>query len=290
LPTAKKYFEEMLCIFGYVDIAMLFNVDTNKEYDMVFADEYLDYAMSLKQKGDIKHIGISTHRPEIAIKAIETGVPEVLFFSLNPAFDMLPPDEDAVMLMFDGFDPNLMHGIDPIRAKLYNLCEQKNIGITAMKVLGGGKFISSELTPFSMPLTVQQCIHFALTRPAVTSVMLGCQTPAEVAEAMKYYTVDDNNRDYTKFLGTVDSSFKGQCVYCSHCQPCPANIDIATVIKFLDIAKLSPETLAPSLCSDYKSLSATGSDCIHCGSCEDRCSFGVKIMDNMTEVSKIFGK
>lgn len=288
MPSVKKYFEDMLQIFGYVDIAMLFNVDNDKEYEAVFAEDYLEYAFSLKQKGDIRHIGISTHQPGIAIRAIETGIPEVLFFSLNPAFDMLPPDKNAVTLMFEGFEPSLMHGIDPTRAELYRLCEQKNIGITVMKTLGGGKFISPEHTPFTKPLTVQQCIHYALTRPAVTSALLGCQTALEVEEAMKYYTVSASERDYTEFMGSMRNDFKGQCVYCSHCQPCPSDIDIAAVMKHLDIARLTPNAVPLSLKEQYARLSASGSDCIKCGLCEKRCPFGVNIIDNMAEADKIF--
>jgi len=290
LPVVKKYFDDMLRIFGYVDIAMMFNVDSDKDYQAVFSDDYLGYVESLKQKGDVRHIGFSTHHPSIAIKAIETGIIEVLFFSLNPAFDMLPPDENAVELMFDGFDPALMHGIDPVRAELYRLCQQKNIGITVMKALGGGKFISPELTPFSEPLTIPQCIHYALTRPAVASTLLGCQTAAEVKEAMKYYDVSDGERDYTPFLGAVRSDYRGQCVYCSHCQPCPVNIDIAVIMKHLDIARLTPDAVPLSLQSDYSSLSASGSDCTSCGACEERCPFGVSIMENMKEAGSIFRK
>jgi len=288
MPVVKRYFDDMLRIFGYVDIAMMFNVDSEKDYQAVFSDEYLGYVQTLKQKGDVNHIGFSTHHPSIALKAIETGLVEVLFFSLNPAFDMLPPDKNAVEQMFEGFDTTLMHGIDPVRAELYKVCEQKNIAITVMKALGGGKFISPELTPFSEPLTIPQCIHYALTRPAVASVLLGCQTAEEVKEAMKYYDVSDSERDYTPFLGAVQNDFRGQCVYCSHCQPCPVDIDIATVMKCLDIARLTPGAVPPSLKDDYKKLTAAGSDCTSCGSCEERCPFGVSIIANMAEAGNIF--
>ncbi|MCL2820713.1 MAG: aldo/keto reductase [Oscillospiraceae bacterium] len=290
MPTVKTYFDDMLRIFGYVDIAMMFNVDSEKDYQAVFSDEYLGYAESLKKKGDIRHIGFSTHHPSLAIKAIETGLIDVLFFSLNPAFDMLPPEKNAVELMFEGFDPTLMHGIDPVRAELYKMCQQKDISITVMKALGGGKFISPELTPFEQPLSVPQCIHYALTRPAVASVLLGCQTVDEVKEAMEYYTVSDSERDYTPFLGAVRSDFRGQCVYCNHCQPCPVDIDIAAVMKYLDVARLTPDAVPQSLQSDYLSLTASGSDCTSCGSCEERCPFGVSIMMNMAEACRISAK
>jgi len=74
------------------------------------------------------------------------------------------------------FGTDLFRGIDPIRNQLYQLCEQKEVAITVMKPLGAGKLLSKEHTPFKKPLTLAQCIHYALSRPGVASVLPGCQT------------------------------------------------------------------------------------------------------------------
>lgn len=66
-----------------------------------------------------------------------------------------------------------------------------------MKTLGAGKLISKEHTPFEKPLSVAQCIHYALTRPAVASTLIGCQTGGEVKEAVRYLDLSDEERDYT---------------------------------------------------------------------------------------------
>lgn len=279
MQTVRKYFDEMLSIFGYVDVGMLFIIDSDKHITEVFKSDIIDYALELKRKGDIRHIGFSSHDPIAASKVINTDIPEVMFFSLNPAFDMMPPDTETIKQVHEGFDSALMYGIEPTRANLYKLCEQKNIGIVAMKTLGGGKLISQEHTPFSKPMTAQQCTHYALTRPAVASAMLGCQTAEEVTEAMKYYTVSDADRDYANIMGSVRNDFKGSCVYCGHCQPCPVNIDIAAVMKQLDMARINSDASAAD-----PHLIATGKDCISCGSCEERCPFGVPIQERLKAV------
>ena len=48
--------------------------------------------------------------------------------------------------------------------------------VTARRIVesGAGKLISPEHTPFCKPLTVAQCIHYVLTRPAVVSALVGC--------------------------------------------------------------------------------------------------------------------
>ena len=287
LPTVKKYFEELLGIFGYIDFGMMFFIDSEDDYKGVFETGFADYVLKLKENGDIRHIGFSSHDPKMAMRAIETGLPEMMLFSINPAFDLYPAD---VHVLNDSPDPAAFKGMDPTRAALYKLCEQRGIGITVMKTLGAGKLISPEHTPFGKPMTVPQCIHYALSRPAVATVMLGCKSGAEVREAVRYLETSEEERDYAPILGTLRNDFRGNCVYCSHCQPCPVEIDIAAVNKYLDIARLDEKNVPPSIRSHYAGLAHGGGECIACGSCEKRCPFGVPVIENMAAAARIFGE
>ncbi|MCL2634118.1 MAG: aldo/keto reductase [Oscillospiraceae bacterium] len=287
LPTVKRYFEEHLRLCGgYIDFGMLFFIDSEDDYKNVFETEIADYALKLKQNGDIGNIGFSSHNPLTAIKAINTGLPELMMFSINPAFDIIPADESIFTHLDNGFNTDSFNGIDPKRAELYKLCEQKGIGITVMKSLGAGKLISPEHTPFSKPMTVAQCIHYALSRPAVASVLLGSKTPEEIYDCVKYLEMSDGERDYSEVLSGA-RGMKGVCVYCNHCQPCPIGIDIAAVTKYLDIALLDTGNIPPSVISHYKSLEHKGGECIACGFCENRCPFGVSVIDNMKQAEKL---
>ena len=290
LTVVKRYFEEYLELFGYVDFGMMFFIDSEKDYQGVFETDFIRYVLERKQQGDIRHIGFSSHNPVMARKVIETGVPEMMLFSVNPAFDLHPAEIDVLERLNaqDKLDVSAFHGLDPVRADLYKLCEQRGIGITVMKTFGAGKLLSPEHTPFARPLTVAQCIHYALTRPAVAAVMLGCQSRQEVMQAMEYFDASDEERDYSAVLGTLKSEFRGHCVYCGHCQPCPSGIDIASVNKYLDIARLDETSVPPSIRSHYLQLEHHGSECIACRSCEKRCPFDVPIVENMRLARKIF--
>ena len=287
LPTVKKYFEDMLRIFGRIELGMMFFIDSDEDYRGVFETGFIEYVQQLKRQGDIGHIGFSSHNPKTAMRVINTGVPEMMMFSVNPAFDMLPSDQYVFDHFDKGFGQELFRGIDPTRAALYALCEQKQIGITVMKALGAGKLMSAQHTPFSQPMSLAQCLHYALTRPAVCSVLPGCRSVAELAQALEYNSTADEEKDYWHIINTQRNDFKGACVYCSHCQPCPAGIDIATVNKYLDIAKLDTSNIPPSIKSHYQGLA--NSECIACGHCQTRCPFDVPVIANMQEAKRLMG-
>ena len=289
MPTVKKYFEDLLRVFGgYIDFGMLFFIDSEEDYKSVFETEFVEYAMKLKTQGDIGHIGFSSHNPKTAIRAINTGIPEMMMFSVNPAFDMLPSEEYVFDHFEKGFGLELFKGIDPKRSELYKLCERKQIGITAMKPFGAGKLLSAEHSPYEKPLTAPQCIHYALSRPSVACILPGCKTVDEVNDVMRYFDIGEDERDFSEIISSMKNDFKGSCVYCSHCQPCPANIDIATVMKYLDIARLDIDNIPPSIRSHYRSLPQKADNCTSCGHCESRCPFDVPVMRNMQEMIKLF--
>lgn len=291
VKTVKRYFEDLLRFLNtdYIDFGMLFFIDSEKDFSDIFETEFIDYALALKREGKIRHIGASSHNPAIARRVIETGLVEMMLFSINPAFDMMPI-EDNVLTSLDGeLQKHPLVGIEPARAEFYRLCEQRGVGLTSMKTFGAGKLLSKEHTPFREPLTPAQCIHYALSRPAVASVMLGCNSPAQIKEAVGYLSMTEAEKDYTRALSGFDG-FRGSCVYCNHCLPCPAQIDIAAATKYMDIALLDTAHVPPSIRQHYGALSAHGGDCIHCGSCEKRCPFGVPIQENMERAARVFGE
>ena len=281
LPTVQKYFEDMLRIYGRIELGMMFFIDSEDDFKGVFETPFINYVQKLKTQGDIGHIGFSSHSPTMAKRVIETGVPEMMMFSINPAFDMLPVSEYVFDHMANRFGETLLRGLDPDRADLYRLCEEKEIGITVMKAMGGGKLMSADHTPFAKPLTITQCIHYALSRRSVASVLPGCKTKEEMQQALAYIHASEDEKSFEDIITTMRNNFDGACVYCGHCQPCPAGIDIATVHKYLDMAKVAGSGTPPSLKSHYESLAHQGLECTACGHCETRCPFNVQVIKNM---------
>jgi predicted aldo/keto reductase-like oxidoreductase len=294
LDVCKRYFENLLrCLdTDYIDLGMMFFVDTEKDFNDVFGTEYIDYVRQLKREGKIRAVGASSHSPEIAMRLVETGEVEHLMFSVNLAYDMLPANVYIIdsLMSNEKIDRNIFRGIEPTRAKLYELCAARDVSIATMKTVGAGKLLSAEQTPFAKPMTVAQCIHYALSRPAVVSTLIGCKNRAEVLEMVKYLDLSEEERSYAGIAETMRETFQGKCVYCNHCQPCPADIDIAAVTKYLEIALLDAQNIPPGVLAHYNNLPHHASECTECGSCESRCPFNVAVIENMRRAVKVFGK
>ncbi len=271
----------------YIDIGVINYVDEVKDLDVIMNGDFIKYVRQLKQSGKIRYVGMSTHNPIIGKMAVESGEVDMIMFSVNPAFDMRPPSEDIDDMLSEQYEGHLA-GIAPERAELYKLCEACGVGITVMKGYAGGRLFDPTLSPFGVALTPVQCLHYALTRPAVTSVMVGVDNSEQVLEAVKYETATEEEKDYATVLaGAPLHAYSGQCTYCGHCAPCPRGIDIAMVNKLYDLATMT-EQPSSSVLDHYRCLNNNALDCIHCGGCESRCPFGVEVIERMKLASKLF--
>lgn len=289
VAAVKTAFEDLLTRLGtdYIDLGMIHYIDNDADWDLAMNGPFLAYVQEMKEKGTIHHIGLSTHNPLIAKKAAESGVIEMILFSLNPAYDLLPPSEDINTYFVEEYDAALS-GMNPERAELYKLCEKNDVGITVMKGYAGGRLFDEKRSPFGVAMTPVQCLHYCLTRPAVASVMVGYDTPEHVAAAVAYESAGDAEKDYATVLANAPlHAYRGQCMYCGYCNPCPKGIDICLVNKLYDLAVMQPEVPA-SLKEHYRAMKANAADCNACGECEARCPFGVSIVERMMEANRTF--
>lgn len=272
----------------YLDVGMIHYIDAVDDFNTVFGGEIIDIALRLKAEGRIRSLGVSSHNPVVARMAVETGLVDVLMFSINPAYDLQPPSEDVESLFDDRSYERLLQNIDPDRERLYELCESRGVAIDVMKVYGGGDLLSEQNSPFGRALTPVQAIDYALGRPAVSAVMLGCKSCDEIADALKWIDSSAEERDYGSVLAGLEKfSWKGHCMYCGHCAPCSVGIDIASVNKFYNLTQ-AQGAIAETVREHYKALKHHASECIGCGLCESRCPFGVEIVDSMQRAGERF--
>lgn len=289
LDLVRPAFEDELHRLGidHAEIGMMHYIDSLDEFRACMEGPFFAYVQEMKEAGVIRHIGLSTHNPDVALEACRTGSVEAIMFSINPAFDMLPASDDIDDLFGDYADAG--ESIDPVRDELYRTCATMGVGLTVMKPYAGGRLLSAEESPFGVALTPKQCIHYCLTRPAVAMVLAGYKTIQEAKDALAYEDAAPEELDYASVLAKAPAhAYFGQCTYCGHCQPCVEGIDIATVNKFADLA-LAQDEVPASVREHYRALDKDASDCIQCGSCEPNCPFGVKIAERMVQTAALFG-
>ena len=237
IEKVKKGFETMLDELDtdYIDIGMIHYCDSLDDLDCILNGEIFKFAKELKKQGKIKTIGMSSHNPIVAKKAVETGEIKVLLFSINPCYDLMPANEDVEQLWNPENYKTPLLNMDKDRQELYETCEKLGVGITVMKAFGGGDLLNSEYSPAKMALTPIQCIHYALTRPAVASVMSGAKTLDEIKQSIEYETTEEKAKDYASTLASFPKiSWEGHCMYCGHCAPCPKNIEEGELAQMVE--------------------------------------------------------
>lgn len=291
LKEVRQGFDDLLLRLrtDYIDVGMIHYVDSMDDWREVADGPVMAYVNELKEQGKIRHIGLSSHNPAVALKAVRSGLIQVLMFSINPCYDLQPAGEDVEQLWADESYEKPLLNMDPTRQALYEACEQMGVGISVMKALGGGDLLDDALSPAGKSMTLFQCMHYALTRPGVSTVLCGAHTVQQLADSLAYENAPQAEKDYAAALAAMPKiSWKGHCMYCSHCAPCPVGIDVASVTKFLNLARAQghvPETVR----EHYALLSQHACACTQCGACETRCPFAVPIRENMQAAAAMFG-
>ena len=128
-------------------------------------------------------------------------------------------------------------------------------------------------------------IKKSVDKPGILTVLPGAQSVEEVAHLLKYYEQSEEDLDYSIIGSFAPPEANGKCVYCNHCKPCPAGLDIGMINKFYDLAKIGDDMAK----EHYLALDKKASDCISCGHCNSRCPFGVDQMSRMQEIKEFFG-
>jgi len=290
LAKGKAALDDLFRRLGtdYIDMGMLHCIDRVEEWEAARENGVLDYMVELKEKGRFRTLGFSSHNAHTARLMVESGAFGMMLFSINPIFDLLLGQKDVLEYLEGNVETGGELEVDPQRAALYTLCEERGVGITVMKTLGAGVLLNAQQSPFGKAMTVNQCIHYALSRPGVSSVLIGAKNVREMQEAVAYYDAAAEDRDYSAVLSHARGHAEGQCMYCNHCLPCPSQIDVAAVTRLLDGARTGAGEKA-ALAEQYGALGRKGGECIACGACEKRCPFGVPVIANMKECVEVFG-
>lgn len=256
----------------YIDYGFIHCQDEAADWEAYRTNGVYDYLMRLRGEGVVRHVGLSSHTPQIIQRILDEAPVDMLMFAVNPAYDY-------------GQGEYANGGVDE-RAEVYRRCERDGVGISVMKPFSGGQLLDAAQSPFGQALTPYQCLRYVLDKPGVLTAMCGVRDEADVRQLLTYFEQDEDALDYGVIGSFAPPEASGKCVYCNHCKPCPVGLDIGLINKYYDLARAG-DALARE---HYLTLERTAADCVGCGHCDKRCPFHVRQSERMGEIRGFMGR
>ncbi len=210
--------------------------------------------LEAKEKGMIRHIGITNHRLNVAMEAIESGLYETLQFP----FCYLATEKDIALV---------------------KACKEHNMGFIAMKGLSGGLLTQSDM-----------CFAWMAQFDNVLPIW-GVQRESELDEFLSY---NDNPPAMTdEMRSRIEEDRKALsgnfCRACGYCMPCTVGIEINTCARMSQLIRRSPSASHLSPESQAKMMKIE--ECVHCDVCKSRCPYGLDtpslLIENLIDYKKI---
>lgn len=218
----------------YVDILQLHNPGELPDPE----DPQSSYAglLEAREKGMIRHLGITQHSIERAEEAVASGLYETMQFPLCMISNVRDLD-------------------------LVEKCRAADVGVIAMKAMSGGLLRSARAA-------------FAFLRQYPTVVPIwGIQRMSELEEFLLF---DEEEPVLDDALWTVIRQDREElsnafCRACGYCLPCPAEIPIPMAARMhLLIKRMPPEQFRGE---HWQNQMAKIDGCIHCGHCIEHCPY-----------------
>ncbi len=201
-------------------------------------DGLYDAAMKAKEEGMIRHIGITNHRLNVALEAIESGLYETLQFP----FSYLATDKEIDLL---------------------NRTKDADMGFICMKALAGG-LITNSAAAYAFIARFENALP-----------IWGIQRESELKEFLSYIDEPPAMTDELRALIEKDrKELLGEfCRGCGYCMPCPAGIEINNSARMSLMIRRAPS--ANWLTPEWQEKMKRIENCLHCGKCRSKCPYGL---------------
>lgn len=212
--------------------------------------------LEARERGTVRHIGITNHRLHVVAEAVESGLYETLQFP----FSYLASEKEL---------------------ELVEACKAADMGFIAMKALSGGLITNSAAA------------YAYLAKFDNVLPIWGIQREHELDEFLSYI---DNPPVMTEELEAVIEHDRKEllgefCRGCGYCMPCPAEIEINTCARMSLLIRRSPS--AGHLTEASQNMMMKIKDCLHCGQCSSKCPYGLDtpalLERNLKDYEEILG-
>ena len=194
--------------------------------------------LEARERGMIRHIGITNHRLNVAHEAIDSGLYETLQFP----FCYLATDKDK---------------------ELVKMCKEADMGFIAMKGLSGG-LITNSAAAYAFEAQYDNVLP-----------IWGIQRESELDEWLSY--IDNPPKMTPEIEELIENDRKmlsgDFCRGCGYCMPCPAGIEINNCARMSLMLRRAPyqEYTTPQWQEKMKKIEG----CLNCGHCKSKCPYGL---------------
>jgi predicted aldo/keto reductase-like oxidoreductase len=237
-----------------IDLWQFHNVSTFEAYEQVLGPGgAIETAQRALETGQIRHIGITSHSMEVALRAVASGHFETIQFPFN-----FVTNEAA--------------------DKLVPLAREHDVGFIAMKPFAGGLLDKANLA-------IKYVLQFegVVPDPGIERV----EEMEEIAGivAGSWALTAEEKREIERIRAEADTRF---CRRCGYCEPCAEGVRITFLMNLLSFWQRFPaESFATGWLAGGVNSAAR---CIECGECEDQCPYHLPIRemirDNMDDYER----
>lgn len=234
----------------YIDLYQFHNVKNLDEYNVIMGENGAYRALlEAKERGQIGHIGLTTHKLDLLEEIIDDYPFETIQFPYNI--------------------------VETQAEELFKKAAAKDIGIIVMKPLAGGAIADASLA-----------LKFILSNPDVSVAIPGMESVEQVAANLSVSGQPLTSFELAEIEKIRDTLGNDFCRRCGYCLPCAAGIDIPTCFTFEGY--YTRYNLTEWAASRYDAMEKHASDCIGCRTCESRCPYGLAIAEKMKTVATVF--
>lgn len=201
-------------------------------------------AMKAKEKGMIRHLGITNHRLAVAKEAIGSDLYETLQFP----FSYLADEREI---------------------ELVKMCKEHDMGFICMKSLAGGLINKADaayayLSQFDNALPIWGIQH----EHELDEFLAFNDDPPKMDEEMKAFI----EKERAELTGDF-------CRSCGYCMPCPVGIQIFQCNRMSLLLRRMPKDVW--LTEKWQEEMNKIDDCIGCRQCVEKCPYGLDIPNTL---------
>jgi predicted aldo/keto reductase-like oxidoreductase len=247
--TAREHLELSLRRLNtdYIDLWQFHNVSSDEAYEQVLGPGgAMEAAQDALRSGLIRHIGVSSHSMDAALRAVPSGHFETVQFPFN----------------FVTHEP---------LAELIPLARQHDVGFIAMKPFAGGQLDDAALA-----------IKFLLQFEGIVPDP-GIETVDQIQEIVQIANgpLDLTAGEREKIERIRDQVGTRFCRRCGYCQPCPQGVSITTMMTLPSFWKRFPAERFHG--GRFAAVVASVDNCIECRECEAKCPYHLPIVEMLAE-------